>query len=109
MSADGPRFGLLLGGHAARSRPGNGLRAWLARLESRYYAQIVAPDLLIVLKLDPDLATERKPEDRPDRVRARAHDIKNADWSQVRAEVIDASRPLDDLRSAVRTLVWSRL
>jgi thymidylate kinase len=82
----------------------------LVALEMSYYAKIEAPDILIVLRVDPAIAVERKlGEDDPDSVRERAGEIFDIDWSGTPAIVIDAARPRDEVASTIRRIVWSRL
>ena len=62
----------------------------LARLERRYYAAIGPPDLLLILRVEPELALRRRPEDPECRVRRRAEEILRVDWSKTPAHVLDA-------------------
>jgi thymidylate kinase len=101
---DGPVIGLL--------RP-EGERGPLVRLlmalEERPYRRIGAPDLAIVLRVDPEEAVRRKPEDDPDYVRARATEIWTAQWDRPDVHVLDAGRPKDEVLAEVRRLVWANL
>jgi thymidylate kinase len=82
----------------------------LVALEMSYYAKIEPPDLLIVLRVDPAIAVQRKlGEDDPGSVRERAGEIFDMDWAGTRAVVIDAARPCDEVASTIRRIVWSRL
>jgi hypothetical protein len=82
----------------------------LVALEMSYYAKIKAPDILIVLRVDPAIAVRRKVgEDDPDSVRERAGEIFDTDWTGTPAVVIDAARPPDEVASTIRRIVWSRL
>jgi hypothetical protein len=82
----------------------------LVALEMSYYAKIEAPDILIVLLVDPAIAVRRKVgEDDPDSVRERAGEIFDTDWTGTPAVVIDASLPPDEVASTIRRIVWSRL
>lgn len=83
-----------------------GLVRRLAAIEQRYYAAIADPDLLIVLRVDPEVAVARKPEEDPDFVRARWEEVWAVDWSQVRASVVDAGQPQADVHAALKALVW---
>ncbi len=81
----------------------------LTRLEKSYYEQIMTPDLLIVLKANPEISVERKTDESPASVWARSSEIWNLDWSTSSAHVIDASRPKPDVLSDLKALVWSNL
>lgn len=86
---------------------------WLAdqlrKAEARYYEWIVAPDALCVLRLDPELAVLRKPDEPADYVRARGRVIWETDWSTTRGQVFDASQPLADVLQQLKAYIWSRL
>jgi thymidylate kinase len=102
---DGPRTSWLGGegdlGRAAR---------WLIAREASYYARIRPPDVLIVLRVDPEVAVLRVTGgDEPGFVRDRNAEILRVDWSETSAVVIDATRPLQEVRSLIRGAVWSRL
>jgi thymidylate kinase len=81
----------------------------LARLERRYYERIGDPDVLIVLRVDPDIAVQRKTNEEAGYVRVRNEEVWRQDWAGRRASVVDAVRPQDDVLAAVRSLVWARL
>jgi thymidylate kinase len=101
---DGPR------GRAVLDDPSAGRSArTLARLESRCYERMLLPDIVIVLRCEPELAVGRKVDEEPRYVRRRAEEVWAADWSGTRALVVDAGRPASDVLAEVRSLVWSRL
>ena len=66
-------------------------------------------DLTIVLRLQPEIAIQRKPSEDPDFVRQRGHAVWHADWSNSGAHVIDASRPMADVHHEIRNEIWSRI
>jgi len=82
---------------------------WLARTERRLYADIAAPDVLVVLRIDPELAVARRPEDDPAYVRSRNGEVFDTDWRHIDAVVVDASRPPEQVLAAIRNAVWDRL
>jgi hypothetical protein len=82
---------------------------WLAETERRLYANIAAPDLLVVLRIDPELAVARRPEDDPAYVRSRNGEVFDADWGPANAVVVDASQPPEQVLAAIRNAVWDRL
>ncbi len=72
--------------------PSNWFIRQLIKLEKRYYAPIMYPDLLIVLRVDPEISVQRKTDETADSVRARNGEMWRLDWSQTPACVIDASK-----------------
>ena len=82
----------------------------MAAMERRYYERIARPDVLIVLRVDPDTAVERKRGLEPEStVRPRSEEIWRIDWRDRSAVVIDASSSRDEVLSQVKSAVWSRL
>jgi thymidylate kinase len=81
----------------------------LAALERRYYRAMPGPDVLIVLRVDPEIAVARKPEESPDFVRARWREIWEVDWEGARAHLVDAGRSPEEVLSRVKSLVWAQL
>jgi thymidylate kinase len=94
---------------AISSGGSNSLTRFLARLESSWYRAILPPDVLVVLRLDPDIAVRRKTDEGSDYVRMRSEAVWNADFGETPAVVMDASRPKEALLSELRKLVWSRI
>jgi thymidylate kinase len=89
----------------ARSRLATALRA----LESGYYARVALPDLVLVLRVDPETAVRRKVDEPEPYVRRRARLLWDVDWSPRGAVVVDATRPLPDVMAALRAHVWRAL
>ncbi len=81
----------------------------LIKSEARYYESVVWPELLITLKLDPQLAVERKTDEDADYVRARSQLMWSSDWQQTPAYVVDASRSKEEVLSELKSLIWSEL
>jgi thymidylate kinase len=81
----------------------------LAKWEASYYEQIQLPDLLIVLKLQPELAVQRKKEETEKSVHARSSEVWELDWTKKSACVIDASLPQKDVMARAQALVWEHL
>jgi thymidylate kinase len=101
---DAPRVARAIASGAPRR-----LAQQLAALEQRYYRALTLPDLVIVLRVDPEIAVARKPEEPPDFVRARWREVWDVDWNAVPARLVDASRSEADVLSEVKALVWSEL
>jgi thymidylate kinase len=81
----------------------------LAKLEEKYYRQILLPDLLITLRVDPEISVQRKTDETPDSVRSRASEIWNVDWSKTPAHIVDASKSKTEVLSDLKALIWSWL
>jgi hypothetical protein len=81
----------------------------LGRLEGRYYRSILPPDLLLMLKLDPETAVARKTDESAESVRARTQEIWARDWDGPAVHVIDASRSKDEVLDRAKAVVWARL
>jgi thymidylate kinase len=81
----------------------------LASVERRYYQALTLPEVVIVLRVDPEVAVARKREESPDFVRARWREIWEVDWQTTPAHVVDADGPPEEVLSAVKALVWSEL
>jgi thymidylate kinase len=86
------------------------LARWLIDLERRSYAAFMPPDVLVVLRVDPAVAVERKRhEEEPGFVRPRSEEIWRADWSGTSATVVDSGHDLEEVRRTLRSLVWTGL
>lgn len=82
---------------------------YLAGLEEKYYHQILLPDLLITLRVDPEISVKRKTDETADSVRSRAGEIWNVDWSKTPAYIVDASKAKLAVLSDLKALIWSHL
>lgn len=89
--------------------PDNAFTRWLHRREQRDYAAIAAPEFLAVLRVDPNLAVRRKPEDDSEFVRVRSTEVWNQSWERSRALVLDASQPAEKVLEELKSLVWEAL
>ena len=81
------------------------VRAW----ERRLYDRMTAPDVLFLLRLDPDTAVSRKPSEPAEYVRARARLTAETDWSKSGARIIDAAQPLPQVVATLKSELWSTL
>ncbi|HET9385257.1 MAG TPA: hypothetical protein VFO67_08930 [Gemmatimonadales bacterium] len=81
----------------------------LRAAEEWYYRQMLPPDHMIVLRVDPELAVRRKTTEPSDYVRRRARIVWDVDWRGTSAQVVDAGRPLGDVLADLKTIVWSAL
>jgi thymidylate kinase len=101
---DGPQIDWLSSGY-----PINRLIKYLSGLEKKYYREMMPPDILVVLRADPEVAVNRKTDETEDSVRARSTEIWELDWSQTQANVINANRSKKEVISDVKCLIWSHL
>lgn len=104
LAVDGPQIDWM-----ARSVRSNRSIDLLRRLEARYYRAISCPDLLLVLKVAPDVAVERKTTEDPAYVRARTRALWEKDWGRLGARVIDATRTKDEVLRQARAEIWAHL
>lgn len=100
----GPRSNLFL-----TPRPNSWLARILVRMEENYYSQIVLPEVLAVLKLNPTVAVQRKTTEDPLSVEKRSTEIWQLNWENTEAYVVDASKSKEAVVAELKTLIWSRL
>jgi len=81
----------------------------LVKLEDSYYQQIVLPELLIVLRVDPEIAVQRKTDEDVASVRERCTEIWELNWEHTDAHIIDGSKSKRDVLTELKALIWSRL
>ncbi len=101
---DGPQADRFMSPH--RDNP---LTRFLVKLEQSYYHQIVPPDLLIVLLVDPEIAVQRKTEENADTVRKRSTEIWKINWAGTDAHLIDASQSKTEVLAQLKAQIWSEL
>jgi thymidylate kinase len=101
---DGPNISRVMDG-----APNNRLVQLLLRAETRYYQRIMAPDLLLVLKLDPEVAVRRKVTESAMHVRTRARELWEVDWQDTQACVVDANQPLEQVLAHLQSIIWAEL
>jgi thymidylate kinase len=99
---DGPRTGSVTAGE--QTWPAR----WFAAREQAIYRAIRPPDVLIVLRVDPEVAVARRPEQDPLFVRHRAEEIWSATWGPA-ATVIDAGQLPEVVAEEAIAAVWRRL
>jgi thymidylate kinase len=100
----GPQAKQFLAPHL-RSR----LTKFLIKLEEKYYRQVVLPELLVVLRVDPKIAVQRKTDENPTSVQIRSSEIWNLNWEHTNAYTIDASKSKMDVLTELKSLIWSKL
>lgn len=81
------------------------IRAW----ERRCYERMATPDVLFLLRLDPETAVSRKTNEPAEYVRERARKTAETDWSRSGARIIDAAQPLPQVVATLKSELWSTL
>ena len=81
----------------------------LAKIEKSYYRQIVLPELLIVLRVDPEIAVQRRIGEQVTSVRARSTEIMEVDWQSTKAHIINSGKSKTDVMAELKALIWSEL
>lgn len=80
---------------------------YFSQLEKKQYAKIKGIDLLVVLKLNPEIALQRRPEDNPDELRIRSGQIWENDWSYPFALTINTETTgIKDVQKILLEKVW---
>lgn len=105
MKMDGPQCENAI---AVLGKP-NWFLEFLAHMEKHYYQQIKLPDLLIVLKVDPETAVRRKVDETAVSVRARSVEVWNLNWKELSAFVVNTNRSREEALSQIKSLVWEYL
>jgi thymidylate kinase len=105
MKMDGPQCEFAIN----NSKKKNWFLKFLTNKEIFYYRQIRLPDLLIVLKVDPEIAVHRKVEETETSVRARSTEVLELDWDKLSAFMINANGSKEETLSQVKALVWEHL
>ncbi|MCZ7573218.1 MAG: hypothetical protein M5U01_32105 [Ardenticatenaceae bacterium] len=90
-------------------RRGNRLTRGLIKLEESYYHQIVLPELLIVLRVDPEIAVQRKTGEDATSVRERSAEIWELNWGHTDAHIIDGGKCKTEVLTELKALIWSQL
>jgi thymidylate kinase len=101
---DGPQIERM-----TRSHKANRLISYLIRQERKYYKEIRLPELLMVLKVDPKTAVQRKTEESSLSVFPRSTEIWEFDWQRTPFYIIDASRSKVEVLSELKELIWTQL
>jgi thymidylate kinase len=91
------------------SQPPNRLKATLQRLEHRYHERIELPEVLIVLRVDPETAAKRKTDEPSDYVKRRVAEVWAIDWEAASVPVVDARRPKEEVAAELKSLIWDAL
>lgn len=87
----------------------NALVKRLLKLEASYYREIMQPDLLLVLRLDPEIAVLRKTNETEHHVRTRSGELWEQNWEGTNAYVINAAQPAVEVLAEAQSIIWSKL
>ena len=90
-------------------RPNSWLAKLLVKMEENYYSQMVLPEVVTVLKVNPAIAVQRKTNEDSFSVEKRSTEIWNLNWEDTDVYVIDASKSKEEVAAELKTLIWSRL
>ena len=81
----------------------------LIRLEEKYYHLMSMPELVMVLRVNPEVAVQRKTDENARDVFVRSTEVWEIDWQDTQVQVIDASLSESEVLSSIQSLVWSKL
>jgi len=87
--------------------PHGRLERFLAHWERSIYGQITGVDVMIVLRLDPEIACRRRPEDDRETLLERSGEVWRGDWTAPYMFPVDTgASDVDEVRRAVMERVW---
>jgi thymidylate kinase len=101
---DGPRIEWM-----TRTLKNNRFIRLLSKLENNYYQSILPPDLIFVLKVNPDTAVDRKSDENEASVRIRSKLIWKKDWKGLADYIVDANQPKTRVLDAIKLLLWPNI
>jgi thymidylate kinase len=81
----------------------------LVSWERSFYDRIGPPEVVVVLRVDPEVAVKRRPDEDAAFVRARSSEFWDRDWSEIGALVVDANNPKADVLREVKCAIWGEL
>ncbi|MEL7054402.1 MAG: hypothetical protein AAGM45_21850, partial [Cyanobacteria bacterium J06588_5] len=96
-------------GHIIQPEQANWLTRYLLKQEAHYYRHIMPPDILIVLRLDPEIAVQRRFGEDPDWIRGRSEEIWSVNWQKTSAHIVDSGQPKALVLDNIKSIVWPRL
>lgn len=85
------------------------LATLLLEWEASYYRRILPPDVLLVLRVHPEIAVRRKTDEPADYVRTRARIVWNTHWTGTRAHLVNADRSFADVVDELKAIIWAEL
>ncbi|GIV79673.1 MAG: hypothetical protein KatS3mg050_4067 [Litorilinea sp.] len=103
LAESGGAWGLLV------PTPNSRLVQRLIAREEQYYRQISDPDLLVVIRVDPTIAVQRKVTEDANLVHERSTEIWSVDWEEEGVFVLDGSKSKEEVLSELKAILWSEL
>jgi hypothetical protein len=100
---DGPRIASM------HQNPMGPLAAALSRFEQNLYQRIRPPDHLFVLHVSPGVASQRKPEHKPELLEVKSQALSEMERDTLRITEIDADQALDQVMLEIKAQVWDLL
>ncbi|MBL8789304.1 MAG: hypothetical protein JNM45_02330 [Rhizobiales bacterium] len=93
-----------------RQSDGRGF-AWAAAMERRLLAEAagLGPDLVIKLRVSPDVALSRKPDHDRTMIERKCAVVDALQFGRAETVVLDADAPVDDVTQAAKAALWSFL
>ena len=107
-----PQIHSMEGANIARSvdpKRRNAAVRWLSDAEISYYQKIMKPDLLIVLRVDPEIAVKRKTTESEHHVRRRSREMWEQNWETSGAYVVNAGQSAEEVFAQLQSIIWARL
>lgn len=89
--------------------PGSRLINAIVALEKSYYQKIISPEILVVLRVEPKIAVQRKSDENAISVQERAQEIWDLNWDHTVAHIVDGSKSKTDVLSELKALIWAHL
>jgi len=100
-------------GHDHVPAPAGALRRWLASVEARLYGDIQPPDLVLYLTAPLEVALERnrsRGKSEPESYLLSRHArSSNLRFERTQVHVVETDRPLEEVRSEIRRVMWAAL
>lgn len=82
----------------------------LSKFERKQYKEITGVDLLFVMKLNPEIALQRRPEDNPEQLRIRSGQVWTGEWSSPYCIVSDTGvLNFQEVEQRIMQNVWGEL
>lgn len=95
--------------HIINSGATSRLHNYLIELENKYYISIIPPEILFVLRVNPEIAVQRKTDEDPIGVKIRSTEVWEIDWKQTQAHIIDGHKSPTEVLSEIKSLIWSEI
>lgn len=82
----------------------------LSKFEKKQYKNIKGIDLLFIMKLNPETAIQRRPEDNPDQLKIRSGQVWDNEWSSSYQFLTDTGElNFEEVERRILSKVWSNL